>query len=379
MTDRKYMARAIRLAKKGEGFCHPNPMVGAVIVKDCEIIGEGWHKRYGDLHAERNALASLSGSAQGATMYVTLEPCCHWGKTPPCTLAIIQSGISKVVVGSSDPNPKVAGKGIAELRKAGIGVVEGFMKNECDSINPVFFKYITTGLPYVTMKWAMTLDGKTATCTGASKWITGPGSLREVHRMRHANMAIMVGIGTVLADNPLLNCRIKGGKNPVRVICDRHLRIPQDSMIVQTAKKYRTIVCCSENGCNDVSPGKEDFLKGMGVETLRVPNLKTLMSELGRLGIDSVLLEGGATLNASALEEGIVDEIRAFVAPKIFGGTGRWPVEGKGVNTPDSAVMFEVRSVRRTGDDVMIVCRPEAYAANTYRFQAKENAECSRE
>ena len=246
MTDQEYMLRAIQLAKKGEGWTNPNPMVGAVIVKDGKIIGEGYHKKYGELHAERNAIASLTESAEGAVIYVTLEPCCHHGKTPPCTEAIIEQKIRKVVIGSRDPNPKVAGKGVQMLREAGVTVVEDFMREECDQLNPVFFHYITTKTPYVVMKYAMTLDGKIATKTGASKWITGESARKEVQHMRHQYMGIMAGIGTVLADDPMLNVRVEGWKSPVRIVCDSKLRIPPGSQIVKSAEKYRTIVAYAD-------------------------------------------------------------------------------------------------------------------------------------
>ena len=241
-TDKEYMLRAISLAKKGEGWTNPNPMVGAVIVKDGRIIGEGYHKKYGELHAERNAFASLKESAKGATMYVTMEPCCHYGKTPPCTQAIIEHEIGKVVIGSKDPNPKVSGKGVQILKEAGISVEENFLREECDKLNPIFFHYIRTKMPYVVMKYAMTLDGKIATKTGESKWITGKEAREEVQHMRHRYMGIMVGIGTVLADDPMLNVRAKDKKSPVRIICDSKLRIKEDSQIVKTAFNQRTIV-----------------------------------------------------------------------------------------------------------------------------------------
>ncbi|HAE80491.1 MAG TPA: bifunctional diaminohydroxyphosphoribosylaminopyrimidine deaminase/5-amino-6-(5-phosphoribosylamino)uracil reductase RibD, partial [Lachnoclostridium sp.] len=212
VQDEYYMRRAIALAKKGEGWCHPNPMVGAVIVKEGRIIGEGYHARRGELHAERNAIKSLTESAAGAAIYVTLEPCCHYGRTPPCTEAILEQGITRVVIGSRDPNPKVAGKGAAILREAGLTVEEDFLKEECDALNPVFFHYITTKTPYVVMKYAMTMDGKIAAKTGDSKWITGEAARERVQEMRHACMGIMAGIGTVLADDPLLTCRTPGGR-----------------------------------------------------------------------------------------------------------------------------------------------------------------------
>ena len=226
MTDTEYMKIALELAKKGCGFVNPNPMVGAVIVKGDEMIGMGYHEKYGNLHAERNAILSCKKSPKGATLYVTLEPCCHYGKTPPCTEAIIESGISKVVIGSSDPNPLVQGQGVNILRNNGIKVIENVLKEECDEINKAFFHYIKTKTPYVVMKYAMTIDGKIATYTGKSKWVTGEEARQNVHKDRHKYSAIMVGVGTVLADNPMLNCRIEECKNPIRIICDTNLRTP---------------------------------------------------------------------------------------------------------------------------------------------------------
>ena len=229
--DEKYMVLAMELAKKGYGYTAPNPVVGAVIVKNGCIIGQGYHEKYGEPHAERNALASCTQSPEGATIYVTLEPCCHHGKQPPCTDAIIEAGIGRVVTGSGDPNPLVGGKGIQILRDHGIQVTEHVLREECDRLNQVFFHYIQTGRPYVTMKYAMTMDGKIAAYTGASRWVTGEEARHHVHEQRKKNTAIMVGIGTVLADDPMLNCRIEGGRNPVRIICDTHLKMPLTSKI----------------------------------------------------------------------------------------------------------------------------------------------------
>lgn len=350
------MLRAIELAGKGEGWVHPNPMVGAVIVRNGRIIGEGYHRKYGELHAERNALASLSESAEGATMYVTLEPCCHYGKTPPCTEAIIEHRISRVVIGSRDPNPLVAGKGARILREAGIEVTEDFMKEECDAVNPVFFHYITEKTPYVVMKYAMTADGKIATRTGASKWITGEKARQEVQRMRHACMGIMAGIGTVLADDPLLNCRLEGGRHPVRIICDTNLRIPEDSQICRTADRYETVIACAAD-----DPEKERSLSELGIRVIHLPkadgggvDLQALMKTLGEDGIDSILLEGGGVLNDSALRAGIVSEVRAFIAPKLFGGTAKSPVEGEGIALPEHAVRMRLAEIRQFGEDLML-------------------------
>lgn len=364
MTDQEYMLRAIQLARKGVGWTNPNPMVGAVIVKDGRIIGEGYHKKCGELHAERNAIASLTESAEGATIYVTLEPCCHYGKTPPCTEAIIEQKIKKVVIGSRDPNPKVAGKGIQILRKAGVTVVEDFMREECDRLNPVFFHYITTKTPYVVMKYAMTLDGKIATKTGASKWITGEAARAEVQQMRHRYMGIMAGIGTVLADDPMLNVRVEGLKSPVRILCDSKLRIPLDSQIVKSAETYRTIVAYADLENDKEKQEKIDRLQAMGVETICCPDenhqtdLKKLMHYLGNEGIDSILLEGGGTLNDSALRAGIVKEVQAFIAPKIFGGrNSKTPVEGIGVSLPSEAVKLKCTDICQIGEDIKITCQ----------------------
>ena len=368
MTDQEYMLRAIQLAKKGEGWTNPNPMVGAVIVKDGRIIGEGYHKKCGELHAERNAIASLTESAEGATIYVTLEPCCHYGKTPPCTEAIIEQKIKKVVIGSRDPNPKVAGKGAQILRESGITVVQDFMREECDRLNPVFFHYITTKTPYVVMKYAMTLDGKIATKTGASKWITGETARQEVQHMRHRYMGIMAGIGTVLADDPMLNVRVEGWKSPVRILCDSSLRIPLDSQIVRSAKEYRTIVAYAGREENEEITEeitkKIKQLHAKGVDTICCPDekgqidLKKLMTYLGNEGIDSILLEGGGTLNDSALRAGIVKEVHCFIAPKLFGGkNSKTPVEGIGIGLPSEALKMKCTDICRIGEDIRIICQ----------------------
>ena len=361
MTDQNYMLRAIQLAKQGEGWTNPNPMVGAVIVKNGRIIGKGYHKKCGELHAERNAIASLTESAEGATIYVTLEPCCHYGKTPPCTEAIIEQKIKRVVIGSRDPNPKVSGKGIKMLQEAGIEVIEDFMREECDRLNPVFFHYITTKTPYVVMKYAMTLDGKIATKTGASKWITGEAARAEVQHMRQRYMGIMAGIGTVLADDPMLNVRMEGWKSPIRILCDSGLRIPLDGQIVKSAGKYRTIVAYADS---ENTEAKRKRLHEMGVETICCPDennqvdLKKLMKYLGEEGIDSILLEGGGTLNDSALRAGIVQEVQAFIAPKLFGGmNSKTPVEGIGVRFPSEAVKLKCTDICQIGEDIRITCQ----------------------
>ena len=356
MDDQVYMRRAIELAGKGAGWTSPNPMVGAVIVKDGRIIGEGYHRKCGELHAERNAFASLTEAAQGATMYVTLEPCCHQGRTPPCTEAIIEHGVSRVVIGSRDPNPMVSGKGALFLREHGIIVEEDFLRGECDTLNPVFFHYITTGRPYVVMKYAMTLDGKIATHTGASKWITGEMAREHVHRLRGRYSAILAGIGTVLADDPMLNCRIPGAHQPIRIVADSRLRLPMDSQLVRTAREYRTIVVCV-----DADFRKEKLLYAAGVEVWHIPgaegrvDMQRLMEKLGREQIDSVLIEGGGQIHEAALRAGIVNHVCAYVAPKLFGGEGaKTPVEGVGVRLPSEGVILQNLTTTSLDEDILL-------------------------
>lgn len=354
--DEKYMAMAIELAKKGYGYTAPNPVVGAVIVKDGCMIGQGYHEKYGEPHAERNALAFCTQSPKGATIYVTLEPCCHHGKQPPCTEAILQAGISRVVTGSGDPNPLVGGKGIQILKDHGIQVKEHVMKEECDALNQAFFHYIQTGRPYVTMKYAMTMDGKIAAYSGASKWVTGEEARHHVHEQRKKNTAIMVGIGTVLADDPMLNCRIEGGRDPVRIICDTHLKMPVTSKIVKTAKDIPTIIACCTADEELQRPYREAGCKILLTEKkMNHIDLEQLMEQLGKEKIDSILLEGGGTLNWAALNAGIVQKIQAYIAPKIFGGTtAKTPVEGIGVEVPDQAFLIKNRTIRLLGEDLLV-------------------------
>lgn len=357
MTDRDYMAMAIEEAKKGMGWVNPNPMVGAIVVKDGRVVSTGYHASYGGDHAERMALKDCGEEVRGATLYVTLEPCCHTGKTPPCTQIILEKGIARVVVGSLDPNPKVAGGGIAVLREAGIAVETGVLGERCDAFYRPFFHYITTKQPYVLMKYAMTADGKIATESGASRWVSGEASREQTQALRCELAGIMVGIGTVLADDPALTCRQPGGRNPLRIICDSRLRIPMDSQIVTTAASVPTIIAMVEGSAEKVKA-----LEGAGCEVLSVEkddagevSLKALMAILGDRGVDSILLEGGATLNASALGAGIVSIIRCYLAPKIFGGKkAPGPVGGLGVAVPDLAVPLELMDVHRIGGDLVI-------------------------
>lgn len=352
----QYMRRAIELAKTAIGHTSPNPLVGCVVVKDGRIISEACHEQYGKFHAERNALTRCKEDTSGAELYVTLEPCCHFGKTPPCTQIIIEKDIRKVYVGSIDPNPLMAGKGIEILRGHGIEVETGILKEECDSINKIFFHYILTNTPYVAMKYAMTLDGKICTHIGDSKWITGEKSREHVHFLRKKYSSIMVGIGTVLADNPMLNCRIEEGVDPVRIICDSKLNIPLDCNIVTTARDIRTIVAYSEDN-NE----KESILKESGIELIKVDkgecgiNLHQLFNKLGEMKIDSVLVEGGATLNSTLVKEKLVNKVYAYVAPKIIGGKdAKSPVEGEGIVLMKDSLNLTDISVSMFEDDILI-------------------------
>ena len=354
--DRQYMKMALELAQKGMGFTAPNPMVGAVIVKNGRIIGQGYHRKYGELHAEREALAVCTEEPKGASIYVTLEPCCHYGKQPPCVNAILEAGIRRVIIGSSDPNPLVAGKGIRILKDHGIEVTENILKEECDKLNEAFFFYIQNKKPYVVMKYAMTMDGKIAAYTGESKWVTGEAARIHVQKQRLKYTGIMVGVGTVLADDPMLTCRLENSRNPVRIICDSHLRTPLTSKIVRTEETIPTILESSSKDQQKIKNYEE-----LGCQVLYVPeknghiDLNRLMELLGAAKIDSILLEGGGSLNWSALESGIVQKVQTYIAPKLFGGEeAKTPVEGKGFPDPASAVLLKNSEMIRLEDDFLI-------------------------
>lgn len=362
MAEEQFMKRAIELAKQGAGWTAPNPLVGAVVVKNGRVIGEGYHRKYGELHAERNALAACTEDPAGATLYVTLEPCCHYGKTPPCTEIIIEKKIAKVVIGSRDPNPKVAGKGARILREHGIEVVEDYMREACDALNPVFFHYITTKTPYVVLKFAMTLDGKIATRTGASKWITGEAARNHVHQLRGRYAGILAGIGTVLADDPMLNCRIDGAHQPLRIILDSHLRIPMGSRLVRSAKEYPLLIVCNEsNRDREEGTSRIQKLEEAGAKVWTFPeknghpDLNVLMQRLGEEKIDSVLIEGGGTVNEAALKAHIVHHVYAYIAPKIFGGEdAKTPVEGSGIRLPQECANLRLAKITVLLNDMLL-------------------------
>ena len=360
MLKEEYMALALELAKKGMGRVHPNPMVGAIIVKDGKILGQGYHQKCGEGHAEVNAFKDAeqrNENVEGAEMYVTLEPCSHFGKTPPCADKIIEKKISKVFIGTLDPNPLVAGRGVKKLEDAGIEVEYGILESECYKLNEVFMKYIVEKVPFVVMKTGMSLDGKIATYSGESKWITGEKSREDVHKLRNELTGIMVGINTVLKDNPELTCRIEGGRNPIRIVVDSNLRIPMDCKIVNTAKEVETIVATTDKSNLE----KKKNLENKGVKIIVVSSknekvdLKELMIILGNLKIDSILLEGGGTLNFSALEQKIVDKVKIYIAPKIIGGeASKTPIEGTGIKNLKEAFKINNLAVSKIGEDILI-------------------------
>jgi diaminohydroxyphosphoribosylaminopyrimidine deaminase / 5-amino-6-(5-phosphoribosylamino)uracil reductase len=359
--DIKFMQRAIELSKKGYGFVNPNPLVGSVLVKNGKIIGEGWHENFGGAHAEINAIKTALTSARGATLYVTLEPCNHFGKTPPCTEKIIKEGISRVVIGMTDPNRLVNGRGIDRLRQSGIEVEVGVLDHTVRKINEIYFKFIQTSIPFCALKTAMTLDGKIATYTGQSKWISNRKSRQWVHELRHRYLSVMVGVNTVIADNPSLTNRsghmLK--KNPLRIVVDSSGRIPMKAKVLDT-KVAKTLVAITSKAPSSVR--KE--LGQKGVETIVCPendgkvDLTFLVRKLGELGIDSILLEGGGILNFSALQSGIIDKIYSFISPKLIGGDSAFtPVGGIGFENIKDAVTLNIYNIHRFNEDLMI----EAY------------------
>ena len=359
--DEKYMRLALHLAKRGMGKTNPNPMVGAVVVRGRDIVGRGYHHQAGEPHAEILALQEAGEKARGATLYLNLEPCDHFGRTPPCTRAILDAGIGRVVAGMKDPNPLVSGRGIQRLKRAGIKVDVGILEKQCRELNAPFCKHITNRTPFVTLKAAVSLDGKVATKSGDSRWVSGEVSRAYVHRLRSTTDAVMVGIGTVLEDDPLLNVRLPGIKNarhPLRIIVDSRLRIPFHSQIVRTAEKYRTLVATTRVA----SIFKIERLKKTPVEVIVVKsdadgrvNLKALMKELGRRGILSILLEGGPTLNASALREKVVDRVLLFMAPRIIGGEkAPGMIGGGGSLRIRDTQPIKILKIRRVGPDLMI-------------------------
>jgi diaminohydroxyphosphoribosylaminopyrimidine deaminase/5-amino-6-(5-phosphoribosylamino)uracil reductase len=351
------MKRALELAVKGIGMVNPNPMVGAVIVKDNKVIGEGFHEKYGHAHAERNAVKNAVEDIEGATVYVTLEPCAHYGKTPPCVDLLIEKKVRKVVIGMLDPNPLVAGKSIKKLKENNIEVKVGVKEKECRKLNEVFIKYITTKKPFVIMKAGISIDGKIATSSGESKWITSERSRLHSHELRNRMSGIMVGINTVLSDDPSLTYRGEHkGKDPLRIIIDSTLKVPFESKVIKY-NNNNTIVACVEN--TDLI--KKEKLEKMGVKIIETKSkkgkvdLQEVVEKLGKEKIDSILLEGGGTLNFSALKEGIVDKVRFYIAPKIIGGeNSKNSVSGQGFYNLDDCVNLKDMSYEQMGNEIVV-------------------------
>ena len=358
--DIKYMKRALTLAKKGIGKTCPNPAVGCVIVKNGTVIGEGWHKKAGGHHAEIHALEMAGDEARGSDVYVTLEPCSHTGKTPPCSEALIKAGVRRVVAGMRDHNPQVDGGGLAALEQAGIATSCGILEEECRAINLPFIKHTTTGMPYVTYKFAMTLDGNIATITGDSRWISCEESRKYVHRMRSRMDAVMVGVDTVISDNPQLTVRHVRGKNPLRVIVDTRLRTPKSVNILNAELSSGTIIATTES---DPRVHLRYTRRGASILVCddyygRV-SMKDLLLKLGAMGVQTILFEGGGRLAGNMLQLGLIDELVIFVAPKIIGSNGFAPFTLQGITSMAQAVKFNFTDISRIGSDIVITARPE--------------------
>jgi len=364
--DVKYMQMALRLARRGLGSVEPNPLVGCLITKANQIIGKGWHRKFGGAHAEVAALEdckNLGVSPRGATMYVTLEPCCHQGKTPPCTDAIIAAGIKRVVVATVDPSPYVAGKGIEQLRAAGIEVEEGLCQRQAQLLNAPFMKFGMTGRPWVILKWAQSIDGKLAWAHTTQdpehdrRWISGIASRRNAHVLRRRAQAIVVGINTVLADDPLLTPRPAKGKKPIRVVLDSYLRTPLSCRLVRTARRVPVLIYCSQRALAG-NPKAAERLEKKEVQVLPYPqtdrsNLHFLLEQLGQQGIQQVLVEGGAAVLGSFLKEGLADELCIYIAAKLLGQAGSVPLTTATIALTDALALQAVR-VERFGDDVCV-------------------------
>ncbi|GAA0078082.1 bifunctional diaminohydroxyphosphoribosylaminopyrimidine deaminase/5-amino-6-(5-phosphoribosylamino)uracil reductase RibD [Clostridium sp. CTA-5] len=361
--NENYMDLAIDLAKKGIGKVNPNPLVGAVIVKNGKIIAQGYHEYYGGPHAEVNAVKNSTEILEGSTIYVTLEPCYHYGKTPPCVDLIIKNKFQKVVIGMLDPNPLVAGKSIEKLQENGIEVVVGIREKECKELNEIFIKYITSKLPFVVLKSATSLDGKIATSIGESKWITSEAARKDGHILRKKLSAIMVGVNTIINDDPNLTCRIDNGRNPVRIILDSKLRIPINSKVIKN-KDAVTIVATTRYA----DQIKMQQLLKEEIKVIKVKDknkkvdLKDLMIELGKIQIDSILVEGGGKINFSSLQQGIVDKVRFYIAPKIIGGVNsKGSIGGEGFRKLSDAVNLKNLTYKNIGDEIVI----EGYIKNS--------------
>ncbi|HDQ46062.1 MAG TPA: bifunctional diaminohydroxyphosphoribosylaminopyrimidine deaminase/5-amino-6-(5-phosphoribosylamino)uracil reductase RibD [bacterium] len=354
------MRQVLRLAKRGEGRVSPNPLVGALIVKNGEIVSRGYHACFGGPHAEVNVLRGMaSGSAGDATLYVNLEPCDHHGKTPPCTETILAAGIRRVVVGMEDPNPCVAGKGIRRLRNAGVEVVTGVLESACREINGPYIQFITRNTPYVTLKIAQTLDGKIALPDGRSRWITGQRSRRMVQKLRRAHDAVLVGVGTVIADDPRLTVRLSRTVQPRRIVLDSRLRIPPAARILHLPEPEKTIVVTGW----DADVRKADAIRALGVQIWRISrntsgriDLDAFLKKAAEAGLAGILVEGGSEVFTSFLREKRIDRMVVFTAPRVF-GAGISPFADLGIRTPDEAISFRTARWRKMGSDLMIDAR----------------------
>ena len=356
IQDKFYMQRALTLAAKAKGRTSPNPMVGAIIVKAGEVIAEGWHERAGQPHAEVVALSIAGENAKDADMYVTLEPCSHQGRTGPCTDAIIKAGIKRIFVAMRDPNPLVSGKGVGKLKNAGINVQEGILEEQAANLNEIFLKWITKKVPFVACKYAMTLDGKIAAQTGDSKWITGEKARERVHLLRDTYDTILIGIGTVLADNPELTCRLPNGRNPVRVILDSRARMPCQSKLLHD-EQARTIVATTElapkESVKRIKSSRAEIIQTKSVNG-RV-DLHNLLIYLAQNELTSVLVEGGGQVHGAFFKENLVDKVYAFIAPKIIGGKEALaPVGGIGVDKVADAVLLKNINIEQIGEDFLL-------------------------
>lgn len=351
------MRQALKLAARGRGRTAPNPMVGAVVVREGRVVGLGFHPRAGEPHAEVFALRQAGEAARGASLYVTLEPCCHHGRTPPCTEAVLASGVRRVVAAMPDPFPKVAGGGLRLLREAGLQVESGLLQPQAEELNRAYLKAVRTGLPWLTLKLAMTLDGKIATRTGDSRWVTGEAARRYVHRLRDWTDAVLVGSGTALADDPELTARLPGARNPLRVVVDSRARLPRTSKLARTARETPTLLLTGEESSTR-------DLEAAGVQIERIParadrlDLEAALRRLVERGVHSVLCEGGGELAAALLERGLVDEVVWFIAPRLVGGRDApGPLGGKGVERMADALELQNVRVRRLGQDLMLTAR----------------------
>ena len=358
-SDEKFMKLALSLAEKGRGYVNPNPLVGAVIVKDGKVIGEGYHTAFGKSHAEIEAINSATEDIKGATMYVTLEPCCHQGKTPPCTEAIIKNQLARVVVATTDPNPLVSGSGIEKLKQSNIEITVGVLEEMAKIQNEVFIHYMTTNLPFTILKYAMSLDGKIACHTGDSKWITSEKSRTDVHRLRSSVSAVVTGIGTILSDDASLNVRLidSKGKEPHRIVVDSAARISLDAKILNLDSKSDTYIAVTEAASDEKLRKLEDY----GAKIIMTKSkdgkvdLEELWKELGFLGMDSILIEAGEQLNAALLEAKLVNKIRAYIAPKIIGGTNaKSPIGGYGASSMSEVINLKSMNVTQIENDFVV-------------------------